>query len=118
MKITMKKLLLVAALFTANSKSQAQTYDTTSLKPYAVVRLSVPFAPNWQDTTKAAYLNVTSNSDNLKDAASLHWVLFSLGSKPLVTGDIPLIGSDYRGWDGSNVYPFQFVAGKLGLAIR
>lgn len=113
----MKKLILLSSiLFSLGAK--AQVYDTTSLKPYAVVKLETPFYPNWQDTAKARYLHVTINGDNLKDAATFHWVLFSFLGKPLAMGDEKCSGEAYKLWEGNNIFPFVYVAQKLTLKIK
>jgi hypothetical protein len=112
----MKKLLFIATLF-AFTTSKAQTFDTT-IKSYAVVPLATPFQPNWTDTTKAFYLNVTISSDNLINSALFHWVLFSKALKPLQAGDMNISNAAYTSWLGDNNLPFNYVAQKLQLNIK
>lgn len=112
----MKKIFTICALSLA-SLAKAQTFDTT-IKNYAVVPIVTPFVTNWGDTTKAYYLNVTITSDNLKDNAQLHWVLFSRSLRPLLSGDVMAAGADYTNWTGDNNYPFNFVSSKLKITIK
>lgn len=114
----MKKLFLSTLLLGAFATSKAQTIDTNVLKPYPVAVLAKPFKVNWNDTAMARFLNVSIISDDLKSNATFHWVLFSANSVPLQMGDVTCIGEEYTAWNGNNVYPFSFVAEKLGLAIK
>ena len=111
-----KSILLLASMFALVAKGQ--TIDTSVCSPYPVAILTKPFQPNWQDTTKARYLNVSITSDNLKDNAIFHWVLFGVNNKPLQMGDVTCKDEDYFAWNGDNSYPFAFVASQLGLAIK
>lgn len=136
----MKKILL-SALLIYSVGVNAQTIDTNSLKPYAVVKLVTPFSPKWGDTTKASFLMIESKDDNLKDNVTFRYVLFqkrwnesatirnhdntqdsviviTKGGLPLVDGYIKCEGADYKAWDGNNKFPFQFVADKIGLGIK
>jgi hypothetical protein len=113
----MKKLLLFSAILFAFGAS-AQTIDTNIAKPYAVVLLRAPFVASFPDTTKARYLNVSITDDNLKDAATFHWVLFGNNNKALAMGDVQCNGNDYKLWDGASLYVFTYVADKLGLGIK
>ena len=115
----MRKLILsIAAMFALSANAQTRKVDTTDINPYPTVTLANPFKPNWQDISMAKYLNVSITSDNLQDKASFHWVLFADNAIPLQMGDVVCEGQDYSNWDGDNYYPFQFVADKLGLAIK
>lgn len=114
----MKKLLLSALMIGALTASKAQTIDTNVAKPYPVAVLVKPFKVNWNDTAMARFLNVSITSDNLKSEATFHWVLFGSGTVPLQMGDVTCVAEDYAAWNGNNVYPFSFVADKLGLAIK
>jgi hypothetical protein len=114
----MKKLFLSALIIGAFTASKAQTIDTNVAKPYPVAVLVTPFKVNWNDTALARYLNVSITSDDLKSNAVFHWVLFGAGTVPLQMGDVTCIGEDYTAWNGNNVYPFSYVADKLGLAIK
>lgn len=109
-------LFATATFFALNAK--CQKIDTTAIPPYPVAILTEPFYPNWQDTSKATYLNVSITSDNLQDYALFHWVLFSSKGVPLQMGDTPCKVDDYYNWNGNNVYPFQFVAKSLNLQLK
>ena len=114
----MKKLFLSALMIGAFTASKAQTIDTNVAKPYPVAVLAKPFKVNWNDTAMARFLNVSITSDNLKSEATFHWVLFGSSAVPLQMGDVTCVAEDYAAWNGNNVYPFSFVADKLGLAIK
>jgi len=114
----MKKLFLCILLVGVFIAAKAQTIDTNVAKPYPVAVLTRSFKVNWSDTVLARFLNVSITSDNLKSEATFHWVLFGSGAVPLQMGDIVCSDEDYTNWNGSNVYPFIFVADKLGLAIK
>lgn len=137
----MKKTILSALFASSIMVGFAQTIDTMVYKPLSLVRLVVPFKPNFGDTTAAVFMGVTSKSDNLKDYAVFHYALFQgrwketitvkradgvtdssytidKGGKALFAGDVECSGLDYKNWTGDNKYPFQFVASKLGLPIK
>ena len=113
----MKKILLSFALL-GTFAAKAQTIDTTSVEGVAVAHIQTPFTVKWNDTTKAHYLSVKSISDNLKDAATFTYTLYSAEGRNLDNGVILCNNGDYEGWSGNNKFPFSFVATKLGIAIK
>lgn len=113
----MKKLLLpIALLGILNAK--AQTIDTNSFKPLSVVYLDTTLQVRWNDTTKACALSATLFNDNLKNKAVFQWSLIAYSGRILQGGIIECSGEDYANWDGNNLFPFTFVASKLGLEIK
>lgn len=113
----MKKIILCTFLLLSLGVT-AQTIDTTSLKGYSVVKIATPFKVKWSDTAMGVFINVTSSGDNLKDAAYFQWVIFSKYGQSLASGYMGCAGADYKDWDGSNTFPFIFVASKLDIAIK
>lgn len=76
----------------------------------------------WQNgqQVEATYFAAVSQSDNLKDAASFQYTLFAGTDNPSVSvasGGFAMGGEDYANWDGSNDYPYIWLAEKLNLQI-
>lgn len=74
----------------------------------------------FQATTEgplATQLLVTCTDDDLSQSANFRWVLFDVNGEQVNNGTIPCIETDYTNWNGSNTYPYAFVATYLGLEI-
>lgn len=76
----------------------------------------------WQNgqQVEATYFAAVSQSDNLKDAASFQYTLYAGQDSPSVSvasGGFAMGGEDYANWDGSNDYPYVWLAEKLNLTI-
>ena len=54
--------------------------------------------------------------DNLKDAASFHYTLFS-DDNAIINSGIEMGGEDYLNWDGSNEAAYEWIAKNLNLEI-
>ena len=113
----MKKILMLAFMI-GSFAAKAQTIDTTSVKGVLTAKLATPIKINWNDTSKAYYLNTYSMNDNLVDEALIGYSLIGYNGKVLFGGTIPLVGNDYKLWDGASLYVFTYVADKLGLGIK
>lgn len=62
-------------------------------------------------------LRVGILDDNLETFCSFSWWLFTEEGTLVNTGTIRCDQEDYSNWDGSNEYPYTFIAGKLGVQI-
>ncbi len=65
----------------------------------------------------ATELQVSVTDDDLYASANFRWVLFDAIGQVVNNGLIPCMDQDYTNWDGSNTYPYTFVAGVLGVQI-
>lgn len=76
----------------------------------------VPF----QATTEgplATQLQVSATDDDLYASANFRWVLFDEIGQAVNNGLVPCVEEDYTTWDGSNTYPYTFVAKVIGVEI-
>jgi hypothetical protein len=70
------------------------------------------------NSNKATQLQVTSVNDDLSTSCIFNWVLYDTAGACVDNGTVSCTGVDYTNWSGDNMYPYQFVAGKLNLVIN
>jgi hypothetical protein len=87
-----------------------------------------PVKANFSDENDSTLLKVYIASDNLIDSCLLRWMLFVATTTTIdgvdvttvtqtATGSLSITGTDYSGWDGSNTFPYTFVADELELTL-
>jgi len=78
----------------------------------------------WQNgqQVEATYLDATAQ-DNLKDAASIYYILYSGTEWPqqsLINSGIAISGEDYENWNADpdmNTWLYNWLANKLNITI-
>lgn len=80
-----------------------------------------PIRVSITNTFDCTRLYVSSENDNLNNQVTLLYRLTDergIQSQGVATrGNIIMDGIDYTNWDGSNTFPFTFIASKFGLSI-
>ena len=65
---------------------------------------------------EADKLSVTIQGDNLSSQAQFNYTLLA-GNESLLCGSVTIEGEEYLTWDGNNDFPFEYVAGQIGVEI-
>lgn len=110
----MKKIIILLCFFLGTFAAQSQI--DTSFKSMTACKIK-PFKAQFNDTLNVTHLGVKIISDDLKSSSILYWVLFQSNGVKSAEGNVTISGEDYKNWDGSNVYPFNFVAKKLKIEL-
>lgn len=76
-----------------------------------------PVTATFTDAAQSTRLCVRSIFDNLADAATFYWELRGDDGTIYFRDNISISGSDYALWDGTNGYPFNYIASIKGITI-
>jgi hypothetical protein len=111
----MKQLILVIFFFIATQTLKAQVIDS-SITFITAVKI-VPFKAKYTDTINTSLLGVRIVSDDLKSSCQLYWQLLTAKGQLTIEGNDVIAGEDYKNWNGSNLYPYTFLATKYKLTF-
>lgn len=111
----MKKMLFFLTLVLFTSIAKSQTVDT-AFKSITACKI-VPFKATFNDTLNVTHLAIRISSNDLIKYCQLYWQLIDTTGNKHLDGNTLIEGNDYKNWDGSNTYLFQFVGKKLNLTF-
>lgn len=111
----MKKTIFLLWLILGAFAAQSQTIDT-SFNSMTACKIK-PFKAQFNDTLNVTHLGMRIIGDDMKGTATLYWVLFQSNGVKSAEGNEVIGGEDYKNWDGSNLFPFKFVAKKLKIEL-
>jgi hypothetical protein len=76
-----------------------------------------PVQDTSDETLIATQLRVLGVSDDYETQATFNWYLFTETGELVNNGTLICAEEDYLLWDGSNEFPYTFVAGVKNLEI-
>ena len=93
----MKKSILIALIsffFLLNADAQKIDSTVTGITACKIQ----PIKGNFTDTTMSVYLGIRIIADNLKDNATLYWMLMDSTQRKTLDGNYTVTGTEYTQW--------------------
>lgn len=106
----MKKILIALLLLPFAVNAQTVHYDTASQCGYVFID---SFKAKFNDVNYSSRLYVKSVSDNLATMCQLYYELRDYAGNVTMRANAVIDSANYQNWNGSNTYPFNFVADSI-----